>query len=749
VEILKNAPVEVGYLPWQIRPPAESLTVVCKLSFDLEPGGVCTLAQEGDGLEGDLRTEDDEELGLRYANDLAVLKPAGEFTLSGTCYPPRPPATASAVSVRVGSVRKDLAVFGDRQWSRLGLEASEPQPFSEMSLAWHRSLGGRKSTTNPHGCGTRSAVPELRSSLPNFENPTSLIRSPRDRPTPANYLPIDSTAPIRRELAGTYDENWKKTRWPYLPPDFDPHYFQHAPPDQRTSGYWKGDEEISLRHLSADRTLLETRLPGLRPRVFLLTPGGVPSAENECPLSLDTIHIDADRNVVLCVWRGIVETPAPALELFSHAFATIDPVEAASSIEAMAEAHSELGSAGEEEELEFEAERAPDIDEEEKQEAVAPPELEPPADLPLDDDGTPLRDPSSLRALYLSAGVPIPASVLGYVEALEAAGANAPVIEPDQPPEAGVRRPLRPEAREQLLLALDAGTPLDDLDLTCGDFSGLDLTKVDFSGCELSDSDLSDCDLSGATLHRSTLIRCRLHRANLRGADLTAAELSHTEFDDACLADADLSEAVGQELRLHRANLRGAVLAKCELLECKGTGADLDGAQLDQSDFASSNFDDATFRRASLIEANFEGVSLRRAEFESANLESMRASNGADLSEAQFVGARAPNAQFFGSRLVAAQLAHVDLSAADLSAADLSQACLNGCNLSSARLVAANLANARLVRANLFEANLQDASFARADLRGASCFSANFFRADLAGAQLELADLGRTLLDNP
>ena len=46
----------------------------------------------------------------------------------------------------------------------------------------------------------------------------------------------------RSKLAGTYDQRWKAERYPLLPADFSPGFYNTAPADQVVDGYIPGEE---------------------------------------------------------------------------------------------------------------------------------------------------------------------------------------------------------------------------------------------------------------------------------------------------------------------------------------------------------------------------------------------------------------------------------------------------------------------------------------------------------------------------
>ncbi len=48
------------------------------------------------------------------------------------------------------------------------------------------------------------------------------------------FGPIGRSWQQRIKWAGTYDDQWMRHQYPFLPNDFDEHYFQAAPEDQQT-----------------------------------------------------------------------------------------------------------------------------------------------------------------------------------------------------------------------------------------------------------------------------------------------------------------------------------------------------------------------------------------------------------------------------------------------------------------------------------------------------------------------------------
>src|SRR5262249_50174895 len=113
------------------------------------------------------------------------------------------------------------------------------------------------------------------------------------------------------ERAGTYDEAWKKERWPKLPQDFDFKYWNCAHPDLIAPRFLRGDEEILLAGFDPEGERW-FRLPGHRLSVLLVRSA---NAAELHPLHLDTLVLDLERGKAIAIHRAVLPFPRPeALE---------------------------------------------------------------------------------------------------------------------------------------------------------------------------------------------------------------------------------------------------------------------------------------------------------------------------------------------------------------------------------------------------------------------------------------------------
>src|SRR5690606_21215410 len=111
---------------------------------------------------------------------------------------------------------------------------------------------------NPVGRGHKS------DELPLVEYIDQQIKRPSDQATPAGFGPISPDWEPRKTMMGTFGAAYVEQYWPGFPGDFDPRYYNAAPPDQQVAGYLRGDEAIELENLHPVRSRFVTHLPGYR-----------------------------------------------------------------------------------------------------------------------------------------------------------------------------------------------------------------------------------------------------------------------------------------------------------------------------------------------------------------------------------------------------------------------------------------------------------------------------------------------------
>ena len=782
------------------------------------------LADGPEPLAGDTPWPDEPDLGLAYPSDFVPWKPCGEWLAVGTARPPFSyPLDAAAspfswkgagdrgrftIRVAVGDAEKPLEVVAaEPRRSGLALAFGRRPPEAEavpvsFALAW----GGPDHPTNPIGRGADGGSPPL-------------LRRPGERAAaadrdPAGYGPVPAEWPQRADTRGTYDDEWLATIWPWLPADIDYRHFLAAAPDQWAAGYFRGDERLALVHMHPSQPAFTGFLPGIRPRLSVVRrppvgdasvrPRGFdaerPLAAEEVPLALDTVWLDADREKLVLVWRGLAAIatpkmpdialvtlaaerlgePAAAIESFVVPTDVGRPAETAPAETAPVAAGeppaARAGPAARAEAL------AAAIDEATSQVKALREKLEA--------DGTfekiragmadaPSREEMLARAEQLAAGAELgsPAAtsyaIQKQVVAVEAAAeelAAAIDAQTKARREAGEAAaaarilPRLPDGRVDVAEASRRGwrTML----LAGEDLAGLDLAGADLAATDLSGASLAGAHLAGANLAGARLAGANLAMANLAGASLVGADLGSADLSQAVLESADLSHADVSGATVAATLWRGSTLTAAKLAGLDLAGADLSGCTADHADFAQANLagatladcrlavatftganlERATFSKAVLQWAAFGGATAREARFTECDLAKFRGEDGADFRGATFTRCTGAEAVFEAARLDGATISRCDLPRARFAEAALTGTTIDRCDLRHAVFEDAGLAGAKLTRNNLFEAVFDRADLTGASLAGSNAYGCGFWESTLDSLDVAGAIVAGTML---
>lgn len=199
--------------------------------------------------------------------DTAPGKTGTDLTVQGVARSPRGvPMTDWPVSVSVpGILRNEFHVRGPSQWKRGTLQWSltPPEPVVEVPLSYTLAFGG----TVPPGVSGPVDTPIVYEMNPAGVGFVTAERLKDDTPFPApqiGILPeflandpllemrVCGTMPIakgwlpRRAFAGTFDEDWQRSRQPRMPEDYSFDFWNHAPSALQVRPSLKGDETIVL-----------------------------------------------------------------------------------------------------------------------------------------------------------------------------------------------------------------------------------------------------------------------------------------------------------------------------------------------------------------------------------------------------------------------------------------------------------------------------------------------------------------------
>ncbi|MGX8009530.1 DUF2169 family type VI secretion system accessory protein [Mesorhizobium sp. ORM8.1] len=296
----------------------EHIVVIVKGTFDFPSalgGTVRKSAQQVPLVMADILTGTPGFSATLWESDFAFRKPRCDVIVNGLAYAPGGrPAVRVPVGIKVGNWSKLFEVVGHREWRAVGpvFTATAPAPFLKLPISYDVAWGGvdrldpedklpASYKYNPMGTGWSRArnqrfIPGLR--LPNTQAVGEEIRSPFGDYKPMSFGPMGRGWPGRIEYGGTYDENWMKNIFPFLPPDFDDRYFQMAPPDQQID-YPHGGEDVQLVNLTPEgrlgfqlpSTALSMTLFKQQHRVF------------DASVLPDTLLVDAENRRFSMVWR--------------------------------------------------------------------------------------------------------------------------------------------------------------------------------------------------------------------------------------------------------------------------------------------------------------------------------------------------------------------------------------------------------------------------------------------------------------
>ena len=311
--------------------------MVARLTYDMQRAddeGLLLLAEAQTPL-----TESDRYYGainrssLIEESDYAPYKPRCDILFAhAVAYPPTGKASARwPVGVRIGGWQKRLAVTGPRllERTRLGWKLADPEPATQVPIRYERAWGGTcqwppdvaeddaplvaREECNPIGCGYADKAWLKKSKVADVDAPQiEVFGQPfTDKAANAQRYPAAGLGAIgrwwspRAELAGTYDQAWKQTRWPRLPVDFDFGYWNCAPADQQID-YPGGGEQVVLIGLHEGGEV-RFRLPKHPPYALVRLDAGpiLPRA-----MHLDTLIFDMQALTLTCVHRMTVSAGA-------------------------------------------------------------------------------------------------------------------------------------------------------------------------------------------------------------------------------------------------------------------------------------------------------------------------------------------------------------------------------------------------------------------------------------------------------
>jgi uncharacterized protein YjbI with pentapeptide repeats len=727
-------------------------------------------------------------------------KSRSEFLVYGSAYMPKSGEQQPvSVRARVGDLQKQLAVYGDRTMSVLGL-ASTPAPFWKMPIARETAFGGPDHEANPQGKGFVIQPDEQSNwAMPNIEHPRQLLLSRADRPEPAGFWALSAEDPRRMRHFGTVDEHWLKTRWPHLPLDTDLDYFQAAPVDQQASAHWRGDEPFTLVNLHPFHDLIQGNLPGLVARILAGRRSDEGLILTESRSVAETVWFFPDHLKGLILHRAVFEVDEvdgdDIVELYAEFSPISSPREPLDAVELrMLAAIAALEQSDLVQDLETDSVLT---------------------DNPLTDhdltDSLPTTEglhdlDTALGKLdVLDEWQQVPASTDLSIPSSSLVPPMTPMLDPTSAAELAALKSMIEQSKQTIATAFK-NTDLTEKDLLeilfnqpdapgmpdvfskapNGITGVLDDLQADIEKLFMSDAQINAALEQEAleppaaaevpeeqaqvpatdTQLRQTVLDMHAQGEAFDGMDLTGTDLSGLDLSGADFAGATLAEANFANARLERCCFDGAVLSGAVFTGALLRLASLKDVTAGETNFEQANLDSAVLFRGDFSGANFSGASLvaatlRGSVFSGANMAGMNATDAvadeavfdeATLDGANFSSSRLKSAQFSNATLTHANLSkcigpRLDLSGAKLAGANLTGASLDGStadassDFSKAILRESVLTNCTWHGANLEGADLSESSLDEADFMGANLRQASMVRAVARGACLDKADL--------
>jgi hypothetical protein len=323
MEVINATRMVAGYSMGLEPSGRESLVVVVKGTFRIprpdEPPGQFALHEEQLPLVmADTFTGEPGLSAPVHEVDFAPRKQRCDILLLGSaCAPNGRPTTRIEVGVRVGSWSKTMAVFGPRHWEfgLNGASATPPGVVARQPISYDVAFGGvdlrhedpaqhAAFMPNPVGRGFHK---HMRASwvegspLPCTEETGQSVRDPGGDYRPMAFGPVGRWWSTRSCFAGTYDDEWLESHFPFLPLDFDVRYYQAAPADQQVPlEHFRSDPvEVVLANLTP-QGITRFTVPALQAPVHVFPKRG---EREDYTATLDTLLIEPDAQRFSLIWR--------------------------------------------------------------------------------------------------------------------------------------------------------------------------------------------------------------------------------------------------------------------------------------------------------------------------------------------------------------------------------------------------------------------------------------------------------------
>jgi hypothetical protein len=348
---LEKRKIQKIVLPGQTPEGQHILSVLIKRSYKIGDDGGCVPTEADEKIfPADVFYGDPLNSSVQFESDFVPFKIATDVVLNGKAYSPNGiPTETLTASLIVGSVRKDIAVIGDRvaiyqHWR--DPKFTEPKRFISMDIRYENAYGGVDIFSdmkmpciyprNILGKGfviskSKKTVDNL--PLPNIEDPSDLLTPSRlciesivnweRQPMPQGFGWFHKTWQPRALLAGVMpadralEQEMRKIYAQAVPehqkadfektqfPDMDFRFFNGASQGLALP-FMNGNESINTINLTPEGKF-SFQLPNKRPIIGLDIGDGVQESE----VVLHTVMIRMEERQVDLVWRSAYPYPGP------------------------------------------------------------------------------------------------------------------------------------------------------------------------------------------------------------------------------------------------------------------------------------------------------------------------------------------------------------------------------------------------------------------------------------------------------
>ncbi len=279
--------------------------VVTRATFSFADGPIQLTEEQTPVYRSPEYFERDGELTLRFDSDFHPPRKATDFLIHAHARTPAGRALPELeVGFEIGPYCKRLTVTGPRFFEPgvAGLAISNPQVFSQAAIDYTQAWGGvsyahTENWSNPIGRG----LPPVKDNLLGTRAPSVFQREAAGNEIQrvAGFGPIPESWLPRAQFAGTQDEHWLNARFPRMPPDFHPAYYQAAPSDQQFEPRLVGGERLSLFGFTE-----EPCLTLVLPRPLFRSTGLIRGRLVEALTLLETVVVLVEARRLVLVWSN-------------------------------------------------------------------------------------------------------------------------------------------------------------------------------------------------------------------------------------------------------------------------------------------------------------------------------------------------------------------------------------------------------------------------------------------------------------